>query len=144
MSQIGNSFDTTTVQYGHARKVWREILRVYPGGGTVSNISDWKDKGVIPSGRPCKFDPKAKTVKVYTKEQITAAVTAPAGGGDAPGIASLGINGYIQEDVRVLSGNTVGSATVVYAGEIYEYMFAEAEATALKANTTTPGIVWVQ
>ena len=38
------------VKYGHARKVWREIRHRYPGGGMVSNISDWVAVGKIPAG----------------------------------------------------------------------------------------------
>ena len=41
MGTMGNTFDVNTVKYGHARKVWREIRHRYPGGGMVSNISDW-------------------------------------------------------------------------------------------------------
>lgn len=132
---IGNSYNTSTITVGHARKVWRSTSNVYPGGGVVENINDWKDKGVIPSGRPCKFDPKEKKVKVYTSEQVKAAAEG--------GVAALGINGYIQEDIRVVDDKTIGTATVVYAGEIYEYMFSDEEATILKANTATPQIVWV-
>ena len=139
---IGNSFNSKSFSVGHARKVWRSVRSVYPGGGTVANVSDWKDKGVVPSGRPCKFDPKAKTVTVYTDAQVKAAVTKPETG-EAPGIASLGINGHIEEDIRIVDGNTVGTATVVYAGEIYEYMLDSAVVTALKANTAVPQIVWV-
>lgn len=129
---IGNSFNTKTFKIGHARKVWRETRAVFPGGGVVENVSDWKDKGVIPSGRPCKFDPKEKKVKVFTEEQVKA------GAAD-----ELGINGYIQEDIRIVDENTVGSATVVYDGEIYEFMFSDEELAILKAGTKTPQIVWV-
>lgn len=134
---IGNSFNTKTFKVGHSRKVWRSIRAVYPGGGTITNVADWVEKGVIPSGRPCKFDPKAKQVKVYTPAQVKAGAAAEGG------IASLGINGYIQEDVRVIDGKTIGTATVVYAGEIYEFMLADEETTVLKTNTATPQIVWV-
>lgn len=133
---IGNSFNDKTISIGHARKVWRSVRAVYPGGGTVENIADWVEKGVIPSGRPCKFDPKEKKVTVYTPEQVAAAGTA----GTAD---SLGINGYIQEDIRVVDGNTIGTATIVYNGEIYEYMFSDDEVAVLKSLATTPQIVWV-
>lgn len=132
MDTIGNTYNSKGFSVNHAKKVWRAIHHVYPGGGIVSNIADWTAKGIIPSGRPCKFDSKTKTVKVYTAEQVTAGT-----------IADLGINGYIQEDVRVENGNTVGSVTVVYGGEIYEYMVADAELAILKTNTLTPQIVWV-
>lgn len=139
MGTIGNTYDKQSFSVGHARKVWRTIRHVYPGGGKVENIADWKDKGVIPSGRPCKFDPKAKTLKVYTAAQVKAS----AGTGEGATATDLGINGYIQEDVRILNGDTVGTATVVYNGELYEFMFDKDEVEILKANTATPQITWV-
>lgn len=133
MGTIGNTFDTQEFTVGHARKVWRETRRQYPGGGTVENVADWVEKGVIPSGRPCKFDTKGKTMKVYTPDQVKASTA-----------ADLGINGYIQEDIPIRNGKTIGSATVIYDGSLYEYMFSEDEAAILKANTATPMIMWVQ
>lgn len=130
---IGNSYNAKTTSYGHARKVWRSIRAVYPGGGVVENIADWQAKGVIPSGRPCKFNAKTKKVTVYTDAQVKAATT------ENP----LDVNGYLQEDIRVVDANTIGTATVVYSGEIYEFMFADDVAKVLKAITTTPQIVWV-
>ena len=106
MGTMGNTFDVNTVKYGHARKVWREIRHRYPGGGMVSNISDW----------------------VAVESDIT----------------TLGINGYLQEDILVASGNTKASGTVVYAGEIYQYMFDEEVVAILQKITTLPQIVWVQ
>lgn len=129
MGTIGNTFDQATLKYGHARKVWRSIKAVFPVGGIISNIADWVEAGIIPAGTPAIWDAKEKTVKCLTDAQATADAT--------------GVNGYIQEDIVVKDANTIGTATVVYAGEIYEYMFDEAVATALKAVTTTPQIVWV-
>lgn len=60
---MGNTFDVNTVKYGHARKVWREIRHRYPGGGMVSNISDWVAVGKIPAGTAVKFDLSGKTLK---------------------------------------------------------------------------------
>ena len=59
-------------------------------------------------------------------------------------ITTLGINGYLQEDVLVASENTKASGTVVYAGEIYQYMFDEKVVAILQKITTLPQIVWVQ
>lgn len=135
MGTMGNTFDVNTMKYGHARKVWREIRHRYPGGGMVSNITDWVDAGKIPAGTAVKFDLKEKTIKAYTDEQIKAA--------DAD-ITTLGINGYLQEDILVASSNTKASGTVVYAGEIYQYMFEEDVVAILQKITTLPQIVWVQ
>lgn len=63
---MGNTFDVNTVKYGHARKVWREIRHRYPGGGMVSNISDWVAVGKIPAGTAVKFDLSGKTFTAYT------------------------------------------------------------------------------
>lgn len=135
MGTMGNTFDVNTMKYGHARKVWREIRHRYPGGGMVSNITDWVDAGKIPAGTAVKFDLKEKTIKAYTDEQIKTA--------DAD-ITTLGINGYLQEDILVASSNTKASGTVVYAGEIYQYMFEEDVVAILQKITTLPQIVWVQ
>jgi hypothetical protein len=126
MGTMGNTFDVNTVKYGHARKVWREIRHRYPGGGMVSNISDWVAVGKIPAGTAVKFDLSGKT---FTAESD---------------ITTLGINGYLQEDILVASGNTKASGTVVYAGEIYQYMFDEEVVAILQKITTLPQIVWVQ
>ena len=131
----GNTFDVNTVKYGHARKVWREIRHRYPGGGMVSNISDWTSAGKIPAGTAVKFDLSNKTLKAYTDEQIKAATA---------DITTLGINGYLQEDILVTSENTKASGTVVYAGELYQYMFDEEVIAILQKITTLPQIVWVQ
>jgi hypothetical protein len=66
MGTMGNTFDVNTVKYGHARKVWREIRHRYPGGGMVSNISDWVAVGKIPAGTAVKFDLSGKTFTAYT------------------------------------------------------------------------------
>lgn len=134
MGTIGNTFDASTFKVGHSRKVFREIVAAYPGGATISNMSDWSGK--IPSGRPCKFDPEAKTAKVYTTAQVKAATTPEAK-------AALGINGYIQEDVVIKDGKTIGTATVLYDAEIYQFMYDSAEVAILKALTSTPKITWV-
>ena len=134
MGTMGNTFDVNTVKYGHARKVWREIRHRYPGGGMVSDISDWVTVGKIPAGTAVKFDLSDKKFTAYTDAQIKA----------ASDITTLGINGYLQEDILVASGNTKASGTVVYAGEIYQYMFDKEVVAILQKITTLPQIVWVQ
>ena len=120
MGTIGNSFDVKSVKYGHARKVWREITDIYPAGGVISNIADWVEVGKIPAGTPVKYDISNKKIEALTDTDIAA--------GD---VATLGINGFLQEDIVVASSSTVGTGTVVYGGEIYGYMFADATLTAL-------------
>lgn len=134
---LGNTFDSKTIAYGHARKVWREIRHQFPAGGTISNVSDWVSAGKIPSGTPCKYDAANKTITAYTNTTVS-------GCADAAAVAALGINGYLQEDAVITDANTVATGTVIYAGEIYEYMFASAVLTKLKLNTLTPMVVFVQ
>ena len=56
---------------------------------------------------------------------------------------TLGINGYLQEDVLVKDAQTIGTGTVVYAGEIYEYMFDDDVVAKLKTLQSVPQVVWV-
>lgn len=132
MGTIGNTFDAKTVSYGHAKKIWREIKNVYPAGGTIANAADFVAEGKVPSGSAVKFDAASGIITAYKAADITGAAD----------IATLGINGYLQEDAPVVDG-TLATGTVVYAGEINEYMFDSEVVAKLKANTTTPQIVWV-
>lgn len=140
---IGNTFDKKSFEYGHARKVWRSISSVYPGGGVIQNVSDFSEKGKIPSGSPVKFDMKTHQITVIKDDEIKAAVEVPESTTEAEAVAALGINGYLQEDVYIASEDTVATGTVVYAGEIYEYMFDDEVVKKLKL-ANVPMIVWVQ
>lgn len=140
MLNIGNTFGTSSVEYGHARKVWREIRHVYPAGGNINNIAAWRtaNKDIIPSGTPCKIDMANSTITCYLDSAIS--------GADASALAALGINGFLQEDVPIkdaTSGITNATGTVVYEGEIYEYMIDSAVLAKLKTLTTIPMIVFV-
>lgn len=134
MGTFGNSFDNTSQKWGHARKVWREIRHRYPAGAKITNVSEFVNSGVIPAGSAVKFDAEKKEMTVVLDSAIKA----------ASDVKTLGVNGYLQEDVRVLSANTVATGTVIYAGEIYEYMFDADVVAKLKTLTTVPQIVWVQ
>ena len=128
---MGNTFGSQTVGVGHARKVWREVKDQFPAGGVVENLSDWLTGGVgkIPAGTFCKwYDDAAnnggKKVVCYIDAQIK---TAAAGQG---GVATLGINGATLYDIDIEAGETVGTATVIYAGEYYSYMVKDADVLA--------------
>lgn len=116
---MGNTFGSRTVNAGHARKVWREVKDQFPAGGVVENLSDWltNSAGKIPAGTFCKWyddgTSGGKKVTCYTDAQIKAASGNP---------ASLGINGATLYDIDIENGETTGTATVVYAGEYYDYM----------------------
>lgn len=131
----GNTFDKRTVQYGHARKVWREVFKVEPGGGTISNVADWVSAGIIPPGTPVKFDNEDKTIEAFTDAEVAAATADP---------STLGINGMLKEEVHITSANTVATGTVVYEGEIYEYMIKAETLAELKKLSTIGGIKFVQ
>ena len=116
---MGNTFGSKSVSAGHARKVWREVKDQFPVGGIVANLSDWTSGGVgkIPAGTFCKWEDLGssggKRVTCYTAAQIKAASGNP---------ASLGINGATLYDIDIENGDTVGTATVIYAGEYYDFM----------------------
>lgn len=134
---IGNTFDTKKTTYGHAKKVWRSLRHVYPGGGTITNVADFVDAKLIPAGSPVKYDPATKKITIIKD-------TAISGAADAAAVVDLGINAYLQEDAVITDGNTVATGTAVYAGELYEYTYTAAVLAKLKLNTLTPQIVFVQ
>lgn len=123
MGRMGNTFGSQTVSVGHARKVWREVKDQFPAGGVVANLSDWLTGGVgkIPAGTFCKWEDLGasggKKVTCYKASQIT-------GTADAAALAALGINGATLYDIDIEAGETVATATVIYAGEYYSYMVA--------------------
>lgn len=134
--QTGNTFDTQTFKQGHTRKVWREIRRQWPVGGRVTNVSDWVEKGKIPTGTPCKYNNAvgAKEVICYTDAQVKAA---------ADDIDALEINGYTDRDIPIASADTKATATAIREGDIYEYMFDDDVVAILKENTKCPGVIFV-
>lgn len=134
---IGNTFQAGSVAVpGKARKVWREIRHQYPAGGKVENISDWYGQ-IIPAGTPCTYYGETKQVTCHTDDAIS----------DAENMSLLGINGYTQEDIdcRAISASAPGivTATVIYDGEIYDYMFDSAVLAKLKTVTTCPQVIFV-
>ena len=139
MGNIGNTFKGGSVSgLNRARKVWREIQDVYPSGGVIEIDAGWLALGVVPAGTPVSFDMSTKAITAYSDSTLSSTAD----------LTTLNINGYLQEDVY-LEGATsasdiVATGTVVYRGEIYEYMFAAATAAKLKALTTVPGVVFVQ
>ena len=117
--QTGNTFDSQSFGVGHARKVWRRIEEQLPGGFMIKNISDFVSAGLIRSGMAIVKDSTMgadeKDVNVLTWAQLKVAIA-------GSGIDSLGIIGFLQEDVPVIDANTIGTANVIVKGEIYGYM----------------------
>lgn len=141
--QTGNTFDSQSFSVGHARKVWRRIEEQLPGGFMIKNISDFVSAGLIRSGMAIVKDatPGAdeKDVKVLTWAQLKAGIS-------GSGIDSLGIIGFLQEDVPVTSASTIGTANVIVKGEIYDYMLGDTQedaaiiAPAVKGMTQKNGL----
>lgn len=134
---IGNTYGTTTKEWKNGQKrVWREIRHRYPAGGTFSASFLGTNKGkVIPCGTPVALDQSSKELTVVTGKES----------------GTIVIDGFTQEDVWVREdGTQAASATVVYAGEIYEPVLKAAvlggDAAALAAvkKAAPSGIVFVQ
>ena len=123
--QNGNTFDSQSVGLTHSRKVWRRIEEQLPGGFMIKNVSDFVSAGLIRSGMAIVKDTSngadVKDIKVLTWAQIKTAIS-----GESPaGIDSLGIIGFLQEDVPVLSASTIATGNVIVKGEIYNYMLGD-------------------
>lgn len=129
MFETGNTFKSGSMKFGHARKVWREIHDIYPGGGRFATTAGFTEK--IPAGTPVKLDMAAKTITPFTDTDVTSAAD----------VKTLGINGFLQEDV-VLASSAKYTGTVVYRGELYSFMLGEGVAEKLAG--IVPGVVFVQ
>lgn len=132
--QTGNTFESQSFSVGHARKVWRRIEEQLPGGFLIKNVSDFVSAGLIRSGMAIVKDTASgadeKDIKVLTWAQLKAGISGQSG------IDSLGIIGFLQEDVPVTDANTVATGNVIVKGEIYGYMLGDtqADATAIAAG----------
>lgn len=127
---IGNSFSAGShaVTKGAVR-VWREIRHQFPAGGTITNFSDFSALGKVPAGTPVTFNMATK--------QITALTDAAVKAGDVV------VDGFTQEDAYLDANTSVATATVIYDGELYAYMY-EADVLA-KLKTAKPAtIVFVE
>lgn len=122
--QTGNTFDVQSFSVGHARKVWRRIEEQLPGGFVIKNVSDFVSAGLIRSGLPIVKDSDGsadeKDIKVLTWAQVKSAIS-------GSGIDTLGIIGFLQEDVPVLSASTFATGNVIVKGEIYGYMLGDTQ-----------------
>ena len=138
--QIGNSFDSQTLNLGHAKKVWRRIDEQLPGGYHVTNMSDFASDGLIQAGMAVVKDTTSgadvRDVKVLTWAQIKTAVT-----GQSPaGIDSLNIIGFLKEDVPVIDAYTQATGNVIVKGEIYGYMLGDSQEDAATISAAVKGM----
>lgn len=127
----GNNFNKGTYSYGAARKVWRSVRHVFPGGGVIKNVSDFTTAGIIKAGTPVNLS--NHQITVYKDSELT-----------SDNADKLNVSGYLQEDIVIKDANTVATGTVVYAGELYSYIFTSAIAAVLKGLTSTPQITFVE
>lgn len=133
--QTGNTFDNGSFNLGHAKKVWRRIDEQLPGGYMVKNVGDFVSAGLIMSGSPIVKDTTSgadeKDVKILKWSELQA----------AENVDSLGIIGFLQEDIRITSAYTIATANVIVKGEIYGFMMGDtpamATANAAKVKTMT-------
>lgn len=139
MTQLstGNTFDSKEFKVGHAKKVWRRTEKPMAGGFLVKNVADFVTEKGIRSGMAIVKDTSDgaddKDVKVLKWADITAAIA-----GD--GIDSLGIIGFLLEDIPVASADTVATATVIDKGEIYGYMLGNTPAVATAVANAVKGM----
>ena len=135
--QTGNTFDSQSFGVGHARKVWRRIEEQLAGGFMIKNVSDFVAAGLIRSGMAIVKDSTQgadeKDVKVLTWAQLKAAIS-------GSGIDSLGIIGFLQEDVPVIDGNTIATGNVIVKGEIYGYMLGDTQSDAATIAAAVKGM----
>ena len=82
-------------------------------GGVISNLADFSDYEVIPSGSMCVYDQKAKTIKIVKASDVK--TTSNAGGGVEPNT----VNGLLQHDIYNHRDTEQATGSVVFAGEIY-------------------------
>ena len=132
---IGNTFGRETMEWNNGQKrIWREIRHRYPAGGLFTSEALTANAGkVIPAGTPVKLDQATKTLTILSGSE-----------------SDLAVDGFTQEDVWVKDGVEAASATVIYAGELYEPVFKAAicggDATKLAAfKAAAPkGVVFVR
>lgn len=136
--QTGNTFDSQNLSLGHAKKVWRRIEEQLPGGFLIKNVSDFVSDGLIRSGMAIVKDTASgadeKDIKVLTWAQLLAGI------GGTDGIDSLGIIGFLQEDVPVKGADTVATGNVIVKGEIYGYMLGDTAAKAATISSSVKGM----
>lgn len=106
-----NTFGKRTREFGNGKNIWHEITGKYPGGGSVTNLSDFS--GVIPAGSMVVFDhAKHQATIVDPKKIKTATQTSGT-------IEPKTINGLLENDIWLEDVTDYATATVVYAGKIY-------------------------
>lgn len=129
----GNTFGEKTISFNPAKKVWRCVRHVYPGGAMLDTASlvAYKNK-IVPAGTPVKYDSSAKTVKVYSDTDITTAVAPVYTQVTTPAVADIA--NYYEKSGNVYSKT---SDTTVGASKTYYTMSAGAGVAALGINGYT-------
>lgn len=106
-----NTFGKRSREFGGGKNIWYEISGKYPGGGSVTNLSDFEC--VIPAGSMVVFDHAKHQAKIVKAADVK---TAKNTGGT---VEPKTINGLLENDIWLEEGTTYATATVVFAGKIY-------------------------
>lgn len=117
----GNSFKNEGWSVGKGQRVWREIRHRFPAGGKIVNLNAFTDAtdsslAKVPAGTPVTFDAAKKEITLLTSTAVASATA---------------VDGFTQEEI-VCDKTATATATVVYAGELYAYMYSSADLAKLK------------
>nr|DAV38595.1 MAG TPA: Protein of unknown function (DUF1697) [Caudoviricetes sp.] len=115
-----NTFGKTEKSYGSGKSIWHEIKGAFPVGGKITNLSDFAEGSVIPSGSMCVFDQAKAEIKIAKATDIKTATNT--GGTVDPKT----VKGLLQNDIYKEAGVDYATGNVVFAGEIYIDRLAEA------------------
>jgi len=103
----------------------------------IKNVSDFVSDKLIRSGMAIVKDDTQgaddKDIKVLTWAQLKSGIS-------GSGIDSLGIIGFLQEDVPVIDGNTIATGNVIVKGEIYGYMLGDTQSDAATISAAVKGM----
>ena len=114
-----NTFGSSKKEFGSGKNVWYEVTGKWPGGGSVTNLSDFDENDVIPAGSMVVFVHAKHQAKIVKATDVKTATNT--GGTVEPKT----INGLLENDIWVEKGTTYATATVVYGGKIYADRLAE-------------------
>lgn len=106
-----NTFGSRSREFGGGKNIWYEITGKWPGGASVTNLSDFE--GVIPAGSMVVFDHAKHQARIVKSADVK--TTANTSGKVEPKT----INGLLENDIWLENGTTYATATIVYAGKIY-------------------------
>lgn len=90
-----NTFGSSKKEFGSGKNVWYEVTGKWPGGGSVTNLSDFDENDVIPAGSMVVFDHAKHQAKIVKATDVKTATNT--GGTVEPKT----INGLLENDIWV-------------------------------------------